>query len=415
MKNKKFKLFSIFLLLLFSAFGILFLLEKNTIKIQLQDKNLDYEAYSLVEKKSLIDKLDKDGSDFDNLNIYLSNDDFEEFNIETELDKIYASYQLELQDSSLVPLGKDVKVRYEALKKDKTTQANLKAKLDFNPKITVLGPYDKVLEQDRVSLSKDFDLEDFQFQGSYLIFESHEIKIKLDQVGDPVDFTNPGSYPLTLYKEDLNFEKEITIVVEENIDVHDPDNTGTADLSRLDVLVNKHYHLDEKDVPPLKTIPANYSSVDGNQAQPQAVDAFIELVDTMKEETGDIVLAYSTYRSYSYQVGLFNTFAEREGVEAANKFSARAGQSEHQTGLAIDVVKPGLFMDDFGTSEESLWVSDNAHRFGFIIRFPEGKEAITGYTYEPWHLRYLGKDLAQKVLDSGLTYDEYWLKYIRGS
>lgn len=86
--------------------------------------------------------------------------------------------------------------------------------------------------------------------------------------------------------------------------------------------------------------------------------------------------------------------------------SARPGTSEHQTGLVIDVVTPGGYMFDFAQTEQSTWVNNNAHKFGFIVRYPEGKEHITGYMPEAWHLRYVGKDMATKVKNSGLTFDE---------
>jgi D-alanyl-D-alanine carboxypeptidase len=99
------------------------------------------------------------------------------------------------------------------------------------------------------------------------------------------------------------------------------------------------------------------------------------------------------------------------GQEAADKFSAKPGQSEHQTGLAIDITCEAMNYQldySFGVTDEGAWVKENAHRFGFIIRYPEGKEDITGYMYEPWHLRYVGVDLAEEVYNSGLTLEEYF-------
>lgn len=414
MKNNKYKLFTIFLVLLFSIFALMFFMKKDKVLIKLKDKDPAITAYTLVSKDTLIDWVDDDASDFDALKFYLKNDDFEEFDIETEIKNIYGAFDLELLDENMIPFGQEFSLRYQAIKDDQQNDVLVHKKLDFEPEILIFDSMDQEISgQESYTINSGDDLDKvLAFYGAYYRFEDQKNIIELDKNHD-IKIDEAGEYTLSLSNQEFSFEKELTIEVDENIDVHDPENTGKSDLSRVDVLVNKQYHLDENDIPPLKTIPLNYTSVENNQAQPEAVDAFIELVDTMKEETGNIVLAYSTYRSYSYQVGLFNTFANREGIEAANKFSARAGQSEHQTGLAIDVVKPGLYMDDFGISEESDWVAANAHRFGFIIRFPEGKEAITGYQYEPWHLRYLGKDLAQKVKDSGLTYDEYWLKYIR--
>ena len=92
------------------------------------------------------------------------------------------------------------------------------------------------------------------------------------------------------------------------------------------------------------------------------------------------------------------------GQELTDTFSARPGHSEHQTGLAFDV---GAIDDDFANWPSGIWLKENAHKYGFIIRYPKGKQHITGYKYEPWHIRYLGVDLATKVYNSGLTLEEY--------
>ena len=137
------------------------------------------------------------------------------------------------------------------------------------------------------------------------------------------------------------------------------------------------------------------------------------MVDTMEAEINRRIIITSAYRSYQYQKDLFDRYVARDGLKAAERYSARPGQSEHQTGLAIDVSVPNDSFLNFGGSIESEWINTNAHRFGFIVRYKEGKEAITGYMPEPWHLRYLEKDLAGKVYESKLTYDEYYLTYIQ--
>lgn len=120
---------------------------------------------------------------------------------------------------------------------------------------------------------------------------------------------------------------------------------------------------------------------------------------------------FSGFRSYAYQGTLFNRYASEDGVKVAETYSARAGHSEHQTGMTFDIGgadsskwTKSLFAD----TKEGKWLAANAPKFGFILRYPEGKEAITGYVFEPWHFRYVGKDLALKITDSGLTLDEYY-------
>lgn len=177
-------------------------------------------------------------------------------------------------------------------------------------------------------------------------------------------------------------------------------------------LVNKQYSLPE-DYTPKNLVTVNVPTVLPNpeikQMRQVAADALKEMFDAAEEE-GVILHARSGYRSYETQVQLFRNYASNHGEEAANKYSARAGESEHQTGLVMDITSESVNLQitsDFGETEEGQWVRDNAHTFGFIIRYPEGKSDITGYVYEPWHLRYLGEELATDVYESGLTYEEY--------
>ncbi len=112
----------------------------------------------------------------------------------------------------------------------------------------------------------------------------------------------------------------------------------------------------------------------------------------------------SGFRSYSTQKSLYNGYVARDGKAAADRYSARAGHSEHQTGLAFDINKAS---SSFAGSPEAIWLAENCYKYGFIIRYPEGKEAITGYLYEPWHIRYLGVETATAVYNSGLCLEEY--------
>ena len=112
----------------------------------------------------------------------------------------------------------------------------------------------------------------------------------------------------------------------------------------------------------------------------------------------------SGYRSYTKQEKLFNEYVKKDGVKKANTYSAKPGQSEHQTGLAFDI---GSVDSSFENTSEAKWIQQNAHLYGFIVRYPKDKIDVTGYIYEPWHVRYLGKDVASKVKESGLALEEY--------
>lgn len=112
----------------------------------------------------------------------------------------------------------------------------------------------------------------------------------------------------------------------------------------------------------------------------------------------------SGFRSYEYQKKIHNIYVKEFGEEKANTFSAKPGHSEHQTGLAIDICEDS---DQFIGTKEDKWLQENAYRFGFIIRYPKGKEDITGYKYEPWHLRFVGRKHSKNIHNNNLTLEEY--------
>lgn len=122
-------------------------------------------------------------------------------------------------------------------------------------------------------------------------------------------------------------------------------------------------------------------------------------------ELGLNIYISSGYRSYLYQSNLYNRYVERDGEVAANTYSAKPGHSEHQTGLAFDL---NTINDAFGYTDEGKWIKDNCHLYGFIVRYPEGKQEITGFKYEPWHLRYVGIELATHLYQNNLTLEEYF-------
>lgn len=136
---------------------------------------------------------------------------------------------------------------------------------------------------------------------------------------------------------------------------------------------------------------------------PEAKSAFDKMAADAAKEGLDLHIR-SGYRSYSYQKNLYNNYVAQDGKAAADRYSARPGHSEHQTGLAFDV---NSLSQSFENTPEGKWMAKNCWKYGFIIRYPKGKESITGYMYEPWHIRYLGKENARAVYDSGLTLEEY--------
>ena len=149
-------------------------------------------------------------------------------------------------------------------------------------------------------------------------------------------------------------------------------------------------------------------------AQYMKPDAAAALNDLAAEARGAgfTIAAVSAYRSYQTQVETFEANVQSGGLEYASRTSARAGHSEHQLGTTVDVSSPGanFGLEAFSGTAEARWLADNAARFGFVVSYPAGKEAVTGYAPEPWHIRYVGKSVAADVKASGLTLHEYLLK-----
>lgn len=128
-------------------------------------------------------------------------------------------------------------------------------------------------------------------------------------------------------------------------------------------------------------------------------------------QSGHSLMIASGYRSYSTQVTTYNYFVAQYGEAEASRFSAKPGTSEHQTGLAVDISRTDrahYLEESFGSDPAGLWLKDNAYKYGFIVRYPQGKEAVTGYRYEPWHLRYVGPELSQELYSKNTTMEEFF-------
>ncbi|WP_246627525.1 M15 family metallopeptidase [Paenibacillus solanacearum] len=170
-----------------------------------------------------------------------------------------------------------------------------------------------------------------------------------------------------------------------------PDNYKPADLVEPDVPFTFKEHLEKR------------------KMRKEAAAALEKLFAAAKKD-GLPLAGVSAYRSHETQTSLYNNYVKKDGEEAANKYSAKPGHSEHETGLAIDVSGSNgkcAATDCFGDTKEAKWLDQHAPEYGFIIRYPKGKEAITGYQYEPWHLRYVGVDIAKDIAKKGVTFEEY--------
>lgn len=226
------------------------------------------------------------------------------------------------------------------------------------------------------------------------------------------DSEKPGTYVMYYKASDSSnntTSKEFKLVVKENNNVKisktKKGNTiknyyGVTYIDNV-IIANKTYSL------PSNFVPNNLVTFNG----------YIKVVDYVKDAYNELksdssvlglnIYASSGYRSYSDQKYIYDNYVRMDGMVKADTYSARAGYSEHQTALAIDLNTVDMSFD--GTSE-SNWLKDNCWKYGFIIRYPKDKENITGYMYEPWHIRYVGKELARVLYNNGnwLSLEEYY-------
>ncbi|WP_152399362.1 M15 family metallopeptidase [Paenibacillus cellulositrophicus] len=180
------------------------------------------------------------------------------------------------------------------------------------------------------------------------------------------------------------------------------------------VVVNKQRSLPEGYAPPDLVEPDVPFTFDGHHEKRQLrkeAAAALERLFAGASQAGLELRAVSGYRSYERQQAVYGQHVRTKGAEEAARVSAVPGTSEHQTGLTMDVSSPSVgnvLGAVFGSSEEGRWLAAHAAEYGFIVRYPDGMESVTGYVYEPWHLRYIGTDLAPDIARSGLALEDYF-------
>lgn len=224
-----------------------------------------------------------------------------------------------------------------------------------------------------------------------------------------------------LYVEYMNNNKDLSSSeIVRNINIHldknfyeDTEKANTTLDTTL--LVNKHYLLDKDYIPDdLVNVSQNYAwgEVGSQKVREVAYNAFLDMWNAANEE-GYYLMINSSYRSYEDQKIVYNNYKNSSGERFADSIAARPGSSEHQTGLALDIFsKTNTNKNTFSQTDEAKWLKENAHNFGFILRYPEDKVDITGYSFESWHYRYVGKDIATYIYENDITYEEYYAYFL---
>ena len=236
--------------------------------------------------------------------------------------------------------------------------------------------YESLIENDLFEYSK-FD--------RYLSYQKKHKDLKIDEI---------------VYRIELNLDKTY---YEDSVIIKNPDD--------ITVLTNKYLEIPEdyepKDLVDMDSKYAN-NLYGQKKLRKEAYEQFVKMVDAAKED-GVTFYAESAYRSFEYQKTLYKEYVYSNGQEKADKYAAKPGFSEHELGLAVDLANIWTITTK---GEEYKWLSKNAHNYGYIFRYKEEWEDITGYAAESWHIRYVGKDIATDVVKKNMSYEEYYIKFI---
>jgi len=206
--------------------------------------------------------------------------------------------------------------------------------------------------------------------------------------------------------KDLSSDEVITkINTHTNIEPYE--KIFDTDISKNELmLVNKYYKLSEDYKPEVELISSQYA-YSGKYASKTIIESIQNLIDAAKEDNIKLIVA-AGYRSYKEQEDIYESYKINNGIREADEVVSRPGHSDYQTGLAVDIEPYAKYIENVSESEEYQWLQNNMYNFGFIQRFPEGKEDITGFKYSAWHLRYVGIDAALYIHDNNITFEEYY-------
>lgn len=268
--------------------------------------------------------------------------------------------------------------------------------------------------KDDIALIEKYNISDENIK--YLIDNKIDNKLAMNIIKEKYYIDDYLKKYLDYYEKnkDLSFSEIITRINTHLDDEFYTNTEKTDDTLGKFVILNKHYYSDEnyKGLN-LIDVDSEYNLYNTSfKLSKECYEAFLKMYNDAKEQ-GYAFKINSAYRSYEKQIKIYQGWVNKDGVKLADTYSARAGFSEHQTGYAFDVRDYPFTNDDYSKTKSFTWVSENAYKYGFIIRFPKDKEYITGYQYEPWHYRYCGIECATYIHNNNITFEEYYEYFIK--
>lgn len=217
---------------------------------------------------------------------------------------------------------------------------------------------------------------------------------------------------ITYIKDNPNVKlTDVIAIINTHTNKEEYKDTRKTDTEKKELmLVNKYNYLDEKYVPEKVETISPIFAYDENSAPKEVLEHYKEMFYAAQKDGKNLIIS-SSYRSYQEQKETYE-FYEREKGENVKRYASLPGYSEHQTGLAFDILTNGVLTDDFDKTEEYKWLMNNSYKYGFILRYPKDKENITKFDYESWHFRYVGKEAAKIIHEENLSFEEYYAFYI---
>lgn len=349
--------------------------------------NIIYIHYKdLIYKKSIIIKI---GDQLPDINDYVDNDNLK------KLDSNKIEWKgVNIKDNKIYSAGKYngyITFRGEKIVLELNVIDDVKPVIEGVKNITVYVNSDVDLLKNINVTDNSSDEIDIQIEGEYNLKKVGEYQLSYVAV-DKSGNKTVENFNLTVKEKEIQQESNNETVI-----------VGTTSKGYTIKKVNGVYYINNILVAN-KTYGLPKSYAPGN-----LLSSFNNAFNSMKSDAssqGINLNVISGYRSYSRQSSIYNNYVAKDGKTKADTYSARAGHSEHQTGLAADI---NSLYTSFINTAEGKWLNDNCHKYGFIIRYPKGKESITGYMYEPWHIRYVGVSVATTLYNNGdwITLEEY--------